>query len=128
MEVPVWNNVWELPGGGAEVKETLAEVAIRECYEETGYRVKIKKPQPIFTGEQFFKSEHLNKYFHSVFIVFEGELVSNKRDVHVINTLHEDAGELDEISKVDWIDPKSLNKKNCHPNFYQLIKDGGSRI
>ena len=79
------------------------------------------KTEPIYTTEQFFKSEYYNKFFHSITVVFEGDLVSAKQDVHIINTLHEDAGNSDEILKVDWIDPKSLTKNNCHPIFYKLM-------
>lgn len=127
MEVPTCHNAWELPGGGVEKEETLTDAAIRECYEETGYKIKIDNTQPLFTGEQFFRCEDLDKYFHSVIVVFAGNLVSDKQDAHVINTLHENVWIKDEIVKVDWIDPKSINKKNCHPNFYQLIKNGGNR-
>ncbi len=35
------NNLWALPGGCQEVTETPAQCAIRECYEETGFTVKI---------------------------------------------------------------------------------------
>ena len=35
--------VWVLPGGGKETNESLAQAAVRELQEETGYLVKIKK-------------------------------------------------------------------------------------
>lgn len=122
MEMPAYNNFWELPGGSVDINENLTRAAIRECYEETGYKIKILKQEPINTGEQFFKSEAYNKFFHSILIVFEGGLVSEKQNVYIINTLHETAGVSDEISKVDWIDPKTLTKNNCHPMFYKIIK------
>lgn len=35
--------VWCLPGGQSEAGESLAQTAIREAYEETGYRVAITR-------------------------------------------------------------------------------------
>ncbi len=127
MIIPEWHDVWELPGGEVELDETLSDAAIRECYEETGYKITIKKKKPIFTGEQFFRSRYLKKYFHSVIVVFEAELITEKRDIHTIDAVYEQDDKVDRISKVDWVDVSTLNKNNCHPNFYQLIRNGGNK-
>lgn len=45
----VWNrkyHVWDLPGGKVEDKETLAEAAVRGCYEKTGRLVHLVLPEP----------------------------------------------------------------------------------
>lgn len=122
MEIPSWHNIWGLPGGGVEINETITDAAIRECFEETGYNITIKNNKPILICEQFFKSESWNKYFHSILIVYNGVLVSNKQDTRVINTLHEYANKFNEVIKVDWVDPKTFTKNNCHPFFYKVLK------
>jgi len=43
---------WSLPGGGVGKREPLADAARRECYEETGARVEIKRLHGVF--ENFF--------------------------------------------------------------------------
>ena len=35
------NGMWALPGGQMEIGETVAHCAERECFEETGYRVRV---------------------------------------------------------------------------------------
>lgn len=43
--LPLWNEVepgeWTLPGGGADLTETVEQTAIREVEEETGYQIEI---------------------------------------------------------------------------------------
>lgn len=42
---------WNVPAGGLEDGETIFEGAIREVFEETGCRVRLKNMLPIMTGE-----------------------------------------------------------------------------
>lgn len=41
VQLRPWPPGWELPGGHCEVDEDPADAAIRECEEETGYRIRI---------------------------------------------------------------------------------------
>src|SRR3989338_2511903 len=59
MVQPTWNKSWELPGGGIEKEESIKEGIVRECYEETGYKIRIHE-QPIFVGERNFFSKAIN--------------------------------------------------------------------
>ena len=38
---------WILPGGGIETNESIAQGIERECYEETGYKIKVDATHPI---------------------------------------------------------------------------------
>lgn len=40
---------WSLPGGGVEFAETTEQGAVRECLEETGYRVRLGQPLVVDT-------------------------------------------------------------------------------
>lgn len=39
---------WNLPGGGIEKGETPEKAAVRETYEETGFRIKLSKQLGIY--------------------------------------------------------------------------------
>lgn len=109
---------WVLPGGGVEPNESIAEGIERECYEETGYKIKVDTSQPIRLGESnFYDLEKSKKYFHSVNLVYPGKLLSEKQDQYVINTI-----ELNEVAKVEWIPLEEINEKNCHHIMYPAIE------
>ena len=46
------NGLWAIPGGGLMYGEWPQHAAIREVYEETGYRVKIKKLTGIYVKKK----------------------------------------------------------------------------
>ncbi len=106
---------WILPGGGIETNETIAEGIERECYEETGYKIKVDSSHPIYMGESNFYD--LNKFFHSINIVYPAKLLNKKQDKYVINTIEED-----EVEKVEWIPLLDINENNCHHIMYPAIE------
>jgi ADP-ribose pyrophosphatase YjhB (NUDIX family) len=64
------DTMWGLPGGTMEAGEKPEECAVRECLEEVGVEIKIKK----FVGaiERVKEEWKLNLYAH----FFEGEIIS----------------------------------------------------
>jgi ADP-ribose pyrophosphatase YjhB (NUDIX family) len=109
---------WILPGGGIEPNESIKKGIERECYEETGYKIKVDTSHPIYLGESnFYDLEGSGKFLHSINLVYPGKLVSEKQDKHVINTI-----ELNEVDEVDWIKLKAINEKNCHHIMYPAIE------
>lgn len=116
MVVPKWNSLWELPGGGIELEEGIFEGMVRECYEETGYKVEATAKSAIYVGESNFYHRSAKKFFHSVIMVFPARLIREQQDKHVINTL-----DGDEIKKVDWVSLTECTEKNCHPIIWPAI-------
>lgn len=107
---------WVLPGGGIEPDEGIAEGIERECYEETGYKIKVDATHPIYVGESNFYDE--DEYKHSINFVYSAKLLSDKQDEHVINSIVED-----EIEEVRWFELSEINEENCHPIMHPAIKN-----
>ena len=62
--------IWVTTGGGAEPGETPAETALREAFEETGFKVKIARYAGLYQRESG-KVEHKS-------YLFEGRIVSGE--------------------------------------------------
>jgi ADP-ribose pyrophosphatase YjhB (NUDIX family) len=64
--------LWNLPGGREQEGELLAETAVRECFEETGYRVRIC--ELAYVSESYDRSDGV----HFVNAAFAVELLDSK--------------------------------------------------
>lgn len=115
--LPMYNTLYDLPGGGVNIDESAEEAVVRECYEETGYKIKVSSSMPLYVSESNFYAENNKEYFHSINLFYSAALLSGKQDKHVINAI-----EKDEINKVEWVNIKDLNEKNCHHIHYPVIK------
>ena len=92
------------PGGGLEAGETIAEAAIREMLEETGFKVKIKK---LVYVEDWIKDRKTNTRVLNMFFLVKrigGSLIDGKKD----------GGK---IKKIKWIYLKDLNKIGFRPKY-----------
>lgn len=114
---PKWSPLWELPGGGVHEEETISEGIIRECYEETGYKIQVEEQKLFFTGESYFYHPYLKTFYHSVLFVYGAKLISPKQDTHIINSL-----EFDEIEKVEWVPIDNLIREKFHPVIWPAIE------
>jgi 8-oxo-dGTP pyrophosphatase MutT (NUDIX family) len=108
---------FQLPGGGTEILETMTESVVREVNEETGYRVRVAREQPLYFNDGGWYRNDRNEYYHIVYGVFLCDLVSDTQDVHVINTLGSN-----ETFEVVWKDPNELTEENCFQRFWPLLK------
>src|SRR3989338_7280028 len=115
MVQPTWNKSWELPGGGIEKEESIKEGIVRECYEETVYKIRIHE-QPIFVGERNFFSKASNNFFKAVILVYSGDLREMTQNREAINTV-----EKNEIANVSWVQSEELNQSNVHPIVWPAI-------
>jgi 8-oxo-dGTP diphosphatase len=116
--IPTWRNTYDLPGGGVEPTEQIAEGVIRECYEETGYKVKLDSEMPFYILEtNFYHTDH-NQFYHSVNLFYRCSLASEEQNTAYINTV-----EPDEIEKVEWKKITELTADNCHSHHYKAMQN-----
>jgi len=108
-------NIWLLPGGEVEKDESIVQGIERECYEETGYRVKVDFVKPIYIGESNFYC--CDKFCHSIILIYPAQLLSEKQDKEAINSL-----EPNEVEKVEWVPLSEISEKNCHHIVYPAVK------
>lgn len=93
--LPLWNEIepgeWTLPGGGADLDETVEETAIREVAEETGYDVELTR----LLGVDTFvvpPDQRLNgvpRALKNVRIVYEGRIIGGELRDEVDGTTDE---------------------------------------
>lgn len=118
MVQPTWTtDHWELPGGGIEKTETLREGVVRECYEETGYRIELDE-QPFYVADRNFCNTNRGseRFYKSIIFVYRGRLVNEERNTDLLNK------EMDEISKIEWVDIETLTEANTQPIIWPVIK------
>lgn len=92
-----------LPGGGVELEpeETLLEGAVREVYEETGYRFQPDAASLTLIGDTFIRSPS-GRHYHAISFLVAGD-VSDDPDPA---WRRDDA----EIIAAKWVEPASLTR------------------
>lgn len=107
---------WELPGGGIHSDEWMAQGLARECYEETGYRVRAIG-EPIHFIEKHFYGRFFKQFFHTFSVIYKTRLVNTKQNKKAINSVYKG-----EVLEVVWQPIKKLSKLDCHPMFRPFLK------
>lgn len=67
---------WTLPGGGVEFGEQLEGAAIREVFEETGYRIELE--DYLTSGSFAMTGDGLRRPLHRVRVVFTARIVGGR--------------------------------------------------
>jgi 8-oxo-dGTP diphosphatase len=109
---PAGKNTWVLPKGGLESKETVEQAAMRECEEETGFKVSIDRPLGRVT------------YFYARREKPDGPLYRIFKRVSFFLMRHQggDASQHDdEIEDVKWFEISEAVRKASHRNERDLI-------
>ena len=76
------NGWWGLPGGHIDVGESVEQAAIREIWEETGIRARIKRLVGIYSDPQYnVIGEYSDSLIHFVVVIFECEYLSGELEV-----------------------------------------------
>ena len=105
------NNIWDLPKGKTEKKETIEETALREVSEETGVE-DLKVTKPLQTTYHIFKRNGRYRikitYWFEMTTSFSGDLV---------------AEETEGITKVKWLNEEQVKEamENSYANIKTLI-------
>ncbi len=68
---------WEFPGGKLQPGEAAADAAVRECLEETGLRVKVKREYPAV--DHSYAHGELRLRFFACALMNEAALAGNSR-------------------------------------------------
>jgi len=101
---------YTLPGGAVEPEETLAEAAIREVKEETGFDVEI---DGVFSVSEAFFEE---RGHHAIFFTFRGKIIGG--DINISMP--------DEIEEITWMDSQEAEEYIHITNSKGLIKSKSS--
>ena len=101
-------NTWSLPGGKLEFNETWEECAARECFEETGVRIK----SPVFWSATNDIMREEGKHYITLYM--KGEYESG-----VASTI-----ELNKFIEVGWYDLDNIPSPRFSP-MNNLLKNRG---
>jgi 8-oxo-dGTP pyrophosphatase MutT (NUDIX family) len=105
------NDLWALPGGGMEVGESIAETAIREVFEETGYKV-----DPLYVIGVYSDPKH-------VFAYDDGEV---RQEFSVCIACELTGGSItvsDESHEVAWFTSSEIDQLQIHDRIRVRILD-----
>ncbi|MCW9132391.1 NUDIX domain-containing protein [Bacillus paramycoides] len=69
---------WSLPAGAIEPGETPEEAVVREVWEETGLKVKVKKEKGVFGGKEFRHTYSNGDQVEYMVVIFECEVISGE--------------------------------------------------
>jgi 8-oxo-dGTP pyrophosphatase MutT (NUDIX family) len=111
---------WDPPGGGVEPDESVLDAAIRECWEETGYRFIPTTDEPICILEWNFLMPNDKSFVRSLQLLFHGS-VDGAQDL----AWQQDT---EEISAVEWVYPSEMRHERTHRLLWKGLYAAGLRV
>lgn len=127
--------LWNLPGGRERPGELLAETAVRECFEETGYRARVR--ELAYVSESYDRSDGVH-FVNAAFVVDLPDAQAPFDDVGVTG-----AREDDHVVDIEWVpiddvasrvvvpvvrDPLLAYLRGAMPKRYAGFADAGITI
>lgn len=95
-----YKGLWNIPAGKLDIGESLVEGAVREVYEETGYKFKPEKIVGIYLRH--------NKDNSTLHIVFKGSYKETKNELK---------GDIDEVRWFSFKEVISMDEKTIRSEF-----------
>ncbi len=110
------NDLWALPGGAQEVRESIAETVVRETKEESGIDVGVMGLVGIYTNPNHvveFTNGEVRQQFS---ICFRAQSLGGSPAVS------------DESTDVRWVKQQDLDNMDIHPSMRLRIDHGFARL
>lgn len=104
VKSPAWgypDGHWSLPKGHAEEGETIQEAAVRETYEETGYKVDIIKQLPDYLYDSSMDGQPIRLH---LFLASAGEKTGSNEEPY------------------EWMEPDQA-KKELYPELVTYLTE-----
>jgi len=106
---PPARDLWAIPGGSVEIRETLQQAAEREIFEETG--ITIQALEPVFTFDYIERDDSGRARFHYVIIDLAADYVRGEPR----------AG--DDAAEARWISSQEIATLKVSSKTRQLLKE-----
>ncbi|MFF4229006.1 NUDIX hydrolase [Streptomyces sp. NPDC001820] len=106
------NDLWALPGGGVDVGESVADAAVRETKEETGFDVEVTGLVGLYTNPAHVMAYDDGEVRQQFSICFTAKITGGE-----LQTSSESKG-------VAFVRPDRLDELNIHPSMRMRIDRG----
>lgn len=104
------NGLWAMPGGGQDVGEYVADTAVRETKEETGYDIEVTGLVGVYSNPNHVIAYTDGEVRQQFALCFRARLVGGELETS------------SESPKVKWVEAKDLDSLNINPSIRLRIE------
>jgi 8-oxo-dGTP pyrophosphatase MutT (NUDIX family) len=106
------NGLWAMPGGAMDVGERVADTAVRETFEETGYRVEVTDLVGVYSDPDHVMAYDNGEVRQQFAIAFRCQLLGGEPRPS------------NETPEVRWAGQEELDRLDIHPSVRLRIRHG----